>query len=69
MIVDCLETDVSRAATPALSAALAASPARGGGADAPPGATRAFDLLADIARELRPGVIFPICFDALLRAS
>lgn len=67
VIVDCLETDVSRAATPTLSAALAASPAKGGGADAPPGATRAFDLLADIARELRPGVIFPICFDALMR--
>lgn len=27
---------------------------------------RAFDLLADLARDLRPGVIFPICFDALL---
>jgi putative nucleotidyltransferase with HDIG domain len=67
VIVDCLETDVSRVATPALSAALAASPARDGGADALPGATCAFDLLADIARELRPGVIFPICFDALLR--
>ncbi|WP_304009509.1 HDOD domain-containing protein [Methyloversatilis discipulorum] len=27
---------------------------------------RSFDLLADLARDLRPGVIFPICFDALL---
>lgn len=62
----CLETDVSRAATHALSAALAAPPTPLG-AVAPSGATHAFDLLADIARELRPGVIFPICFDALLR--
>ncbi|AOF80568.1 HDIG domain protein [Methyloversatilis sp. RAC08] len=67
VIVDRLETDVSRAATPALSAALAAPTAVGGSAGALPGATHAFDLLADIARELRPGVIFPICFDALLR--
>ncbi len=27
---------------------------------------RSFDLLADLARDLRPGVIFPVCFDALL---
>ncbi len=67
VIADCLETDVSRAATPCLSASLAASPATGGNAGALPGATCAFDLLSEIARELRPGVIFPICFDALLR--
>lgn len=53
VIVACQEIDVSRAAKPALSAALAAPPA--------------FDLLTDIARELRPAVIFPVCFDALLR--
>lgn len=27
---------------------------------------RSFDLLAELARDLRPGVIFPVCFDALL---
>jgi HD-like signal output (HDOD) protein len=30
-------------------------------------AAHSFDLPADLLRELRPGVIFPICFDALLR--
>lgn len=30
-------------------------------------AVRSFDLAADLLRELRPGVVFPICFDALLR--
>lgn len=29
-------------------------------------AVGSFDLLADIARDLRPGVIFPTCFDVLL---
>lgn len=62
-----LEHDVNRAATPILSAALAALPVAGDGVAAHPAATGAFDLLAEIARELRPGVIFPICFDALLR--
>lgn len=30
------------------------------------GSFRSFDPLADLARDLRPGVIFPVCFDALL---
>lgn len=57
MIVVCRE----KGSNPAAPHLRSADPAR------LRGALCSVDLPADFVRELRPGVIFPICFDALLR--